>query len=262
MKNENRIRIALVEYINTRPFLDGLERYFEPGEVELHLLPPMDCAKALREGRVDLSLMPVGALTNFEKLEVLPDFCIGADGPVHSVFLFAQQPIETLHTVILDRHSRSSNGLLRVLMHQHWQRGVSYVMPETKHFDRIYGGTGGVVIGDQAIRMRDRFDYAYDLSEAWRDLTGLPFAFAVWVHRPGQLNEATRERLYLALKDGVDHRASTAARWHDYFNLDADFAQRYLMQYIDYAFTPAKHRAMRLYLRQLVSLPELSLQAV
>ncbi len=255
-------RIALVEYINTRPFLDGLERNFSSDEISLHLLPPMDCARALQEGTVDLALMPVGALTNFEHLEILPEYCIGAQGPVNSVFLYAQQPVETLHTVILDRHSRSSNGLLRILMHHHWQQPVSYEMPASKHFDRILGGTGGVVIGDQAMRIRDQFAYAYDLSEAWHELTGLPFAFAVWAHHPGNLDERMRERLYLALRDGVENRKQTAINWSEYFQFEEDFAIEYLTRYIDFPFTPAKHRALKLYLKKLVALPQLKLQAL
>jgi chorismate dehydratase len=256
------LSIALVEYINTRPFLDGLEAHFGPDEIELLLLPPADCARALQDGRADLALMPVGALPHFDHVKVLPDFCIGANGPVHSVFLFAQQPIETLDTVLLDRHSRSSNGLARVLLHHYWQQPVNYLVPDQKHFDRITGSTGGVVIGDQAIRIRDQYAYAYDLSEAWQQLTGLPFAFAVWVYRPGALDQSMKDRLYAAMLDGVTHPAETADRWHAYFDLDRDFSRRYLSTYIDFRFTPAKHQALRLYYQALVNLPELALQVV
>lgn len=256
------LTVALVEYINTRPFLDGLEAHFGADEMELLLLPPADCARALQNGQADLALMPVGALPNFDQVEILPDFCIGANGPVHSVFLFAQQPIETLDTVILDRHSRSSNGLARVLLHHYWQQSVHYLMPDQKHFDRIIGKTGGVVIGDQAIRIRDRYAYAYDLSEAWHQLTGLPFAFAVWVYRPEVMDRPLAKCLFHAMQEGVSQRASTADRWADYFRLDPAFARRYLTEYIDYRFTPAKHQALALYYRSLLKLPELALQVV
>jgi chorismate dehydratase len=256
------LTVALVEYINTRPFLDGLEAHFGADEMELLLLPPADCARALQSGQADLALMPVGALPNFERVEILPDFCIGAKGPVHSVYLFAQQPIETLDTVILDRHSRSSNGLARVLLRHHWQKSVEYLMPDQKHFHRIVGSTGGVIIGDQAIRIRDQYAYAYDLSEAWYQLTGLPFAFAVWVYRPGAIDRRMAKRLFHAMQVGVQQRGKTAHRWADYFGLNTEFAQRYLTEYIDYRFTPDKHRALALYYQSLVKLPELALQVV
>ncbi|MEM9984649.1 MAG: menaquinone biosynthesis protein [Bacteroidota bacterium] len=256
------IRIALVEYINTRPFLDGLVDHFHAEEVELLLLPPMDCARALQEGRADLALMPVGALTNFDQVDMLPDFCIGADGPVHSVFLFAQRPVAELKEIRLDPHSRSSNGLLRILMQHHWQRQLHYHMPSQRDFSLIQGTVGGVAIGDEAIKIRDRYEYVYDLSASWQDLTGLPFAFAVWVHRRGALSEHQRQRIFKALQQGVAQREETALRWHEYFGLARDFSLRYLTEYIDYQFTPAKHRAVQLYLRNLKRLPQLALQAV
>jgi chorismate dehydratase len=38
-----------------------------------------------------------------------------------------------------------------------------------------------LIIGDRALQFRDRFTYRYDLATAWREMTGLPFVFAVWV---------------------------------------------------------------------------------
>jgi len=256
------IRIALVEYINTRPFLDGLEATFAPGELELLLLPPADCARALNEGKADLALMPVGALSSFDQIEILPDYCIGGNGPVHSVFLFSQQPLTQLDTILLDRHSRSSNGLTRILMRHFWKHQVSFVMPEEAHFEQIKGNVGGVVIGDKAIRIRERYAYAYDLSEAWRSMTGLSFAFAIWACRPGTLSQQQVRRLHQAMKWGVSQAAETALKWHAYFKLDRSFALNYLTQYIDYQFGPDKHKGLKLYDSLLRKLPQLSLQLV
>ena len=43
------MKIALVSYINTRPFMDGLSAAFSPQEVQLDLRPPAACAQALAE---------------------------------------------------------------------------------------------------------------------------------------------------------------------------------------------------------------------
>jgi chorismate dehydratase len=37
------------------------------------------------------------------------------------------------------------------------------------------------VIGDRALKIRDAFTFKYDLGSGWKDMTGLPFVFAVWV---------------------------------------------------------------------------------
>jgi chorismate dehydratase len=45
----------------------------------------------------------------------------------------------------------------------------------------IEGTTAGLVIGDRALEQRNKSKYSYDLGQAWKELTGLPFVFAVWV---------------------------------------------------------------------------------
>lgn len=249
--------IALVSYINTRPFMDGLEHYFQEDEMRLHLLPPSACAAHLRQGKSHLALIPVGALLDFERIELLPNHCIGADGAVASVFLFSQCPLQDVKTVILDRHSRSSNGLARLLMAHHWKQSVSFVHPTDTHFHRIKDRTAGIVIGDKAISLRSRFPYAYDLAEAWKQLTGLPFVFAVWAYHPGKLQAPTRKRLDQAMQWGTAQALESAQKWASVFNIPLPFAREYLHTYIDFSFDAPKHRALRLYLNALAQLPPL-----
>ncbi|MEL6134693.1 MAG: menaquinone biosynthesis protein, partial [Bacteroidota bacterium] len=226
--------IALVSYINTRPFIDGFEQFFPDGEVQFRLMPPADCARALHQGSCDMALIPVGALPNFDHVHLHPDYCIGANGPVKSVYMFSRQPIDTLQEIRLDPHSRSSNGLTRILMKYHWKQQVDYYLPETRNFSYIQGQTGGVVIGDEAIKLRDRFEYAYDLSDHWKKLTGLPFAFAVWAYRPGVFSSTLMEKLTEAMAWGIAQADQSALKWAKHYDIPLPFAGKYLTQYIDY----------------------------
>lgn len=252
--------IALVSYINTRPFLDGLQAHLDPEETHLHLMPPAGCARYLAEGRCDLALIPVGALAAFRGIHLLPHHCIGANGQVESVFIFAQQPIETLDTLRLDPHSRSSNGLARILLRHHWRRELALVQPDSRDFAPIGGRTGAVVIGDEAVRLwlSGRYAYCYDLAEAWKALTGLPFAFAVWAYWPDRMHPAQLQAVEAALEAGIQQPLDSAARWAGYYDLPPDFSRRYLAECIDYRFDAPKHRALALYTRLLAELPVLS----
>ena len=244
--------IALVSYINTRPFVDGLEAtYGKDGDIRLHLLPPSDCARALFDGQADLALIPVGSIPTGPTLALLPTWCIGADGPVDSVFLFSQKPIEEIDQVWLDRHSRSSNGLAQILMRYHWKKEVRWLEPVKKHFDQIQEHTAGVVIGDEAIRIRDQFAYQYDLAEVWRDMTGLPFVFAVWAYNPGTINQSEIQRIEEALGNGVLQAETTAENWAGHFGMGIEAAKAYLTESIDYQFDARKHQALELYVRLL-----------
>ncbi|RMG70327.1 MAG: hypothetical protein D6722_08835 [Bacteroidetes bacterium] len=253
--------IALVSYINTRPFLDGLQAHFTEEEARLHLMPPADCARYLAQGRCDIALIPAGALPAFrgQDIHLLPDYCIGANGQVESVFIFSQRPIEQLDTLRLDPHSRSSNGLARILLQHHWRRDLALIQPTERDFAHIAGATGAVVIGDEAVRLwlSGRYAYAYDLAEAWHDFTGLPFAFAVWAYRPGQLRPSQIQALGAALEAGIQQPLDSAARWAGFYDLPPDFSRRYLSECIDYRFDAPKHRALARYIRLLTALPEL-----
>jgi chorismate dehydratase len=37
------------------------------------------------------------------------------------------------------------------------------------------------VIGDRAFEQKQVSTYSYDLGDAWKKMTGLPFVFAAWV---------------------------------------------------------------------------------
>lgn len=250
--------IALVSYLNTRPFMDGFDKLINPEAARFHLVPPSTCGIMLREKQVQMALVPAGSLPGIKGLEIVPDYCIGADGPVESVFLFSQQPVETLTTVILDRHSRTSNGLTRILLRDYWQQEVHFEMAREKHFEQIQGTTGGVVIGDKAIKLRHEYAYAYDLSEVWKAHTNLPFAFAVWAYYPESVSQEQLSQLHQAMDWGVARSLLSAEKWADFYDIPLPFARRYLSQCIDFHFDALKHKALRQYLELLNSLPELS----
>jgi chorismate dehydratase len=241
------IRIALVSYFNTRPFIDGLQHWFGEDELQLQELPPSACAEALRQGECDMALLPVGALTDFKDILILKDHCIGADGRVDSVFLFSHVPISEATAMVLDPDSRSSNGLATVLLREYWQRDIPQIASAGERFSLIQGTVCGVGIGDKAFAQRADFPYVYDLAEVWKRFTGLPFVFAVWAYRPEAITNPMRERLRMALEWGRVHRQRSAQRWGANYGYDYAAAENYLMNCISYEFDSAKHEAMKKY---------------
>ena len=62
-------RIAAVTYLNTIPFIYGIEHADNPLRAELLLTPPATCAQNFLEGNADIALLPaavVPQLTNYE----------------------------------------------------------------------------------------------------------------------------------------------------------------------------------------------------
>ena len=55
-----------------------------------------------------------------------------------------------------------------------------------------------LLIGDEALIKRNRYPVVIDLGEAWYELTGLPFVYAVWQQRHTVLRDPWRQRILVA----------------------------------------------------------------
>ena len=130
-------------------------------------------AAALDRGEIDLATLPVGALVGRTDLVALPSVGIGADGPVRTVLLEPLVGLANATSFRPDPASRSSNLLAALVLRHRQGRDVP---PDPA------GPGPRVVIGDPAFAVAP--ELSLDLADAWRDWTGLPFVFALWVAGP------------------------------------------------------------------------------
>jgi chorismate dehydratase len=176
-----KIRISAVSYLNTKPFIYGLYRSDLARRMELSLDIPSVCARKLRTGEADVALAPVAVIPELPQAYLLSDYCIGAEGPVRTVAIFSEKPLQQIRRIYLDFHSRTSVALAQILCREYWRVQPEFV-PATEGFEQQIGGdTAAVVIGDRAIGLDRKYPYLYDLGEAWTAWTGLPFVFAAWI---------------------------------------------------------------------------------
>jgi len=179
---ERKIRIGAVSYLNTKPFIYGLENSPIKDEIELILDYPSNLVELLKKGEIDIGLVPVGALPSLGEYHIVSDYCIGTDGEVASVAVFSEVPMEEIEEVYLDYQSRTSVLLCKLLFEKHWKKQVKFIPAEDESYiEKIKGKTAGLIIGDRALMHRAKFPYIYDLGLGWKQMTGLPFVFAVWV---------------------------------------------------------------------------------
>jgi chorismate dehydratase len=181
---ERKIRIGAVSYLNTKPLLYGLEHGQLSDQVALVLDYPANLVRLLNSNQIDIGLIPVGALPSLGDHQIISDYCIGTEGEVASVAVFSDVPMEEIDTVFLDYQSRTSVLLCKILFEKHWNKSVQFIdAQDNSYIERIKGNVAGLVIGDRALSIRHRFNYIYDLGLGWKEMTGLPFVFAVWVRK-------------------------------------------------------------------------------
>jgi chorismate dehydratase len=170
-----------VSYLNTKPLLYGIQRSPVLNDIELVIDYPSRIADMLLKDEIDMGLVPVAVIPQMREYHINGDYCIGSDGPVASVCLFSEVPLEEVSTVLLDYQSRTSVQLARVLLKEYWKTDPLLLDAGPDFREQIHGTTAGVVIGDRALQQRQLSPFIYDLGEAWKQLTGLPFVFAAWI---------------------------------------------------------------------------------
>ena len=168
--------------MNTRPLLYGIHRHSIFNEIDLIEDYPSKVAQLLIDDKIDVGLIPVAAIPQLKEHHIVSNYCIGADGPVASVCIFSEVPMEEIKNIYLDYQSKTSVNLAKILLEEYWNKEVKFLAAKTEDFrNLIKGNTGAVIIGDRALEQRSKSKFIYDLGEAWKDHTGLSFVFAAWV---------------------------------------------------------------------------------
>jgi chorismate dehydratase len=214
---------------------------------ELLLSPPSGCAEAFASGRADVALLPSAALLEIPEHNIITSFCIGAVGDVRTVVIVGDSPISNVRRLFLDSHSLTSVALSAILCRELWRIEPERIdMSDLSPLDNARTGDAFLLIGDKVFDHEGRFGYSYDLARAWRELTGLPFVFALWVASP-DTQGATTAALEGSLCYGVEHIAeAVAASPH----CDKPYAVDYLTRNIDYNLDEAKRRSLELFLHK------------
>ena len=184
-------RIGAVSFLNTVPLICGLDDH---DDVELIRDLPSRLADRLYEQQIDVGLVPIIEYLRGVGGDIVPGICLGADGPVHSVKVFSKVPLEEAESIAVDRGSRSSVALLRILLAELYDRHPDLHTVEPMPDDPFALHDTALIIGDRAIAVTDRSFHIYDLGLMWHELTDLPFVFAAWVLSPALSKPSSRER--------------------------------------------------------------------
>jgi len=197
------MRVGRIPYINCYPVYGAIDRGIVPMPAELVNGVPTELNHQMAAGSLDVSVISaVEYARDAKKYLLLPDLSICSDGPVRSVVLFSKRPAAELQgrRVLVSRSSMTSVALLELLFENVWDAKPAFVPSNAELSDVARFGEeehdARLVIGDAALHLWSRlrspelysvddglteYRYAYDLGGEWKQWTGLPFVFAVWV---------------------------------------------------------------------------------
>lgn len=239
------LRLDAVSYLNAAPLVHGLGQ--EP-RFSLRRALPSVVAESLHAGDSDLAMIPSIEYARGE-YAIVPGIAIASRGPVRSVSLFLNRPIQDLRSVALDTSSRTSVTLARVLLRDRLGRDPEYVAMPPSVDAMLERCDAALVIGDPAL------DYEgdagrIDLGALWSELTGLPFVWAFWAGRPEALGSSDVQRLQRALAEGLLARSEIARDWAAGRADHAARNESYLRDNIVYALGDAERAGLRLFFKR------------
>lgn len=182
------LRIGQIEYANCTPLFHLLKERFPCDDYEFISGVPAALNALLANGRIDVCpSSSIEYAVHSERYRILPDLSISSDGAVASVLLFSRVPVEELHgrKILLSSESATSVNLLKVLMKQLYCCDCEYEVNTRNISDALSTAPALLLIGDAALRasINQPDVKVYDLGEVWRNWTGLPFVFALWLCR-------------------------------------------------------------------------------
>jgi Predicted periplasmic solute-binding protein len=206
------LRIGRIPYINCYPVYGAIDRGLI--RIDADLVDGVPTALNARMAAGDLDVSVVSAVEyarDSRRYLLLPDLAISCDGPVRSVMLFSRRPATELSArkVLVSRSSMTSVALLELLFENVWKAHPRFLPTDAEVSDvarfAMEDHDARLVIGDAALLLETRsrsraaargptlvpgtdeaigdYPFAYDLGEVWKQWTGLPFVFAVWVAR-------------------------------------------------------------------------------
>src|SRR4051812_35154131 len=103
----SKIRVGIVNYLNTKPLIYGLQRTPVSNLIELKGGYPSKLAEMLVKEEIDLGLIPVAVIPQLPSCHIISDYCIGTEGEIASVALFSEVPMEEIKKIYLDYQSRT-----------------------------------------------------------------------------------------------------------------------------------------------------------
>jgi len=176
------VRIAAVEYLNTRPLIEGLEKL---RGIKLVRAVPAKIIQLLLDNQAEIGLASIiDAAASPEPMTLLPVGMIGCDGATLTVRLYSKVAFGSIATLHADVESHTSVALSRILLAKQFR-----AFPSIKQFDA--GTAPGsewpealLLIGDKVVTgapKANEYPFQLDLGEAWKALTGLPFVYAMWM---------------------------------------------------------------------------------
>jgi len=270
-----KLRISIVEYLNTAPLVWGFTDGPLAGKYDLSFTVPSQCAEALRNGAADLAIIPSIEYQRIDNLVVMPEISVAAKNEVRSLLVVAKKPIELAKRIALDSSSRATQALVKILADDLWNIRPEFVEAEPDASEMLKNADAALIIGDPALRIAMKMEalaakvasgeecckgdpedmpvpgfettFVYDVAYQWRELTGKPCVLAIWAGRPEAMTPDVIADFHASKQYGMERVKEISEAASIKLDMPACALERYLTENIHFGLEEEYLAGLRLY---------------
>jgi predicted solute-binding protein len=257
----NKLRISVVQYLNTAPLVRGFTHGPLRNKYELSFTVPAQCAEALRTGAVDVAIIPAIEYQRIQNLVILPDVSIASKERVRSLLIVSRSPIREARRIALDSSSRTTQVLTKILCDARWLISPEFSETSPDLAAMLATNDAALIIGDPALRLAIAAEqqvtpgadgewicsgaqvglpqipklHIYDAVHEWWQLTERPAVLALWAARATSATPELAGDFSASLAFGLAHLPEICAEAARELQLSATELLLYLRTNIDYS---------------------------
>jgi chorismate dehydratase len=189
VEEKREVRVGFVDTFLTRPLVRGIEYLVR--RADIRAFDAAAIGRALAEGEVDVALVPSAEVVAHPEYRIVPTVCAGTFGGGGLAVLCSKMLPTEVQSVVMDREGHALEGLLEVLL----PRQVM-IRPRIEHTETLVAELGPEAFSDPTraflftgscslrIPQHEGFYWTWDVMQAWKKYTSLPFVFWLWAVRP------------------------------------------------------------------------------
>jgi chorismate dehydratase len=167
---------------------------------------PARCADLLEADVVDAALVPVIEYQRMANVKVIPRVCVGSHLAVRSVVLVSKHAeLERVRTVALDRKSRTSQVLVKVIFKEFIGEEPIWTVSGADVETMLADHDAALVIGDPGMTITLANVKVFDLANLWHSFTATGFVFAMWMAKASAMDSVSGVDFEGARDEGLQH---------------------------------------------------------
>ncbi len=270
-----KLRISIVEYLNTAPLVWGFTAGPLAGKYEISFTVPSQCAEALRCGDADIAIIPSIEYQRMDGMVVLPRMAIAAKREVRSLLVVSKRPIDKAKKIALDTSSRSTAALVRILAKEHWGIQPEFIEAPPDPSGMLRSADAALVIGDPALRISLKMEalagrapggsdccegdledmpvpgletiFVYDVTHQWREMTNKASVLAFWAGQEGIVDEGLAQDFLASKKYGLERIREISEAASIKLDMPPGALERYLTENINFDLDNENLAGLELY---------------